>query len=522
MPSQRHDLVIGRLATRSHVTAEPDAAQRIRAALDAALRDRLPRALAQAAEPVLDGLDGVLRVRRIDLALDLDDRTEPAAIAAMLAGRIAAALRRALAREPDQVRWWPHHDAYLADYVAMRLGFRPQSDWPFADLATLTHLPAERAAAELIRGRPQLLGALARLAAETGDVERVVRGWPPAAQAALVIALTRAEPSAVEREASPAALDALAPLAASSPARADPGQLCALALQLAVQGLAGPAHRLPARAVVVAAAGLLAVLTPPPVTTGGLAGTPSVGTDRAGPALARAVSLVGGEAVARAALARVRPLAPGRSTPAAGEGPVGRAADGRPAAGPPAAAGDVALSTPVAGLALLMPSVLALQAFGVLDGTALAQAVWQTLDTPDWEEAAADPALALLYPADPRRIDLAAPQPEPPDDLVARLTDAARAVFAGAPGDRRWSALLLGEFAGRLRGLHGSSPCYLREQFVRRPGAIARDASTVTVRLEPLPLGVVLRMAGHGSPPQSLPHLGRRRLILDLGDGRSR
>lgn len=518
MSEVTHSIVIDRLATRCRVLAEPEAAGRIRVALDAALGERLPAALAKVADLALDGLDGVIRIRRLNLRLDLGDMVEPGGIAELLAEQIASALRRALAGGSGDVRVWPDRDAYLAEYLAMRSGLRPCPAWPFEDLAKLDHLPAKRAAAETIRLRPAVLAPLARLAAATGAPEAVVAGWPEEAQAALVAALLRPDPARAELAALDEALELLAPLVARRPIPRTAGAVAAAALRLALALLAEPRDSPPPRAAVIAAVALLAAWTEVEARRAGRrprpAGSRSV-RERA--TLLRARDLVEKDPARRTRLATLISEIAAR----AGRPPPTPDADGGGAEERPEAPVEgIARATPFAGLSLLMPSVLALGASETLGETGLAQAIWQCLDPEDREVAAADPALALLYPVDPREIDLAAPQPAPPERLVETLAEAARPVCEATDPGLRWSALLMGDFASRLRGLHASSHRYLRHQFLRRPGTILRDADTVIVRLEPLPLAVVLRMAGHGMPPPLLPQLGRRRLVLDFGDRR--
>ena len=69
-----------------------------------------------------------------------------------------------------------------------------------------------------------------------------------------------------------------------------------------------------------------------------------------------------------------------------------------------------------------------------------------------------------------------------------------------------WSALAIRPvwlaplaFVAMLPGFEGSSPGYLRRQFIARPGRLVVAADRMTLLLAPLPLGVLLRHAGlHG------------------------
>ena len=512
-----HRLSIGHLETRCTALAGPAAAARMGAALDRALGGALPRALTRAAEPVLEGLDGVVRIRRLALRLDLGDRLEEGGIAAGLAARIAAALRAALARGGGEVRVWPDHAAYLASYLMRRLGLAPGPDWPFAELAKLDHLPAERAAAELIRARPEILRPLGREAARRGAPEAAVAGWPEAAQAELVLALLRSPRDPAEGAALLAALRALAPVLPFSAPIAGGQALAAAVLPLALRALARASAPVACRAVVVAAAALLggkAVGRREPRQAGARERLPVTPPDRHAAALAEALALVRREPRRRAALDELLARQEGATARAAATIETGRGAQRKEQRSPTERA---SLRTPFAGLGLLWPAAIATGAAETLCCTALAQAVWQTLDAADWDAAAEDPALALLFPVDPRAIDLARAQPAPPERLIERLDPAARAVCAAAPAGFGWSALMLGDLASRLRGLRGSTPGWLRLQFLRRPGSVERGEDAVTVRLDPVPLGVVLRMAGFHGPQVRLPQPGARRLVLDLG-----
>jgi hypothetical protein len=511
-----HRLSIGYLETRCTALAGPAAAARMGAALDRAFGAALSRALTRAAEPVLEGLDGVVRIRRLAVRLDLGDRFEEGGIASGLAARIAAALRTALARGGGEVRVWPDHAAYLASYLMRRLGLAPGPDWPFAELAKLDHLPAERAAAELIRVRPEILRPLGREAARRGAPEAAVAGWPEAAQAELALALLRSPWSPADNAALLPALRALAPALPSSAPIEGRQALAAAVLPLALRVLARASAPVACRAVVIAAAAFLAAQP-----SGGAhlvrparARLPGSPRDPHEAALAEALALVRREPRRRAALDELLARQEGTTARAAATIETERGAQRKEQRSPQEGA---PLRTPFAGLGLLWPAAIATGAAETLSPTALAQAVWQALDAADWDAAAEDPALALLFPADPRAIDLTRAQSPPPAHLIERLDPAARTVCAAARAGFGWSALLLGDLASRLRGLRGSTQGWLRMQFLRRPGSVDRGEDAVTIRLDPVPLGVVLRMAGFHGPQMRLPQPGARRLVLDLG-----
>ncbi|TJZ91307.1 hypothetical protein FA743_12350 [Paracoccus gahaiensis] len=511
-----HRLTLGRIRTDCSVMAGAEVAAAMGARIDRTLREDLPAALAVAAEGVITGTGGVLRIRRVRVQLHLDGGADMPGLARLFADRIAAALKAALAGGRAEIRHWPDRDSYLAAYVMMRLALTSEAAWAFPDLAALEHLPAERAAAELLRARPALLTALARAAAAQGDAAAPVAGWPEAARAALVRALLNAPLATTETGDLPPALGHL--LGVPQPVL--PGRSAAqdlgAALEVTLRLLAGGGAALQPRAMLWAAVAARAVwrqadhvatiATSPP----GPAEPP--GPDRA--LLDHVLAVVAADPQGRAVLDRFTRTAAAARLSA----PVMRSAS------PPATAqagspfADEGMSSPRMGLGLLVPSVLLLDAAWHLGPTAMAQAVWQTLAPGDWPQAALDPALQMLLPVDPSEVDPARPQPVPPERLLRTLAPEARRVFEASDPDRRWSALILGDFASRLRGLQASSPAYLRRQFLMRPGTLHRGPDRITLRLDSVPLGILLRMAGFPGRQGRLPQPGQPQLVLDLGD----
>ncbi len=103
-----HSLAIGALRTDCAALVWPDAQPALRGMLDRLSGTSLPAALSQALDPVLDGLDGVVRIRRLQLDVDYFGQFDEAALAHALAVRIASALRDALRHRTSGVlRHWP-------------------------------------------------------------------------------------------------------------------------------------------------------------------------------------------------------------------------------------------------------------------------------------------------------------------------------------------------------------------------------------------------------------------------------
>jgi hypothetical protein len=71
-----------------------------------------------------------------------------------------------------------------------------------------------------------------------------------------------------------------------------------------------------------------------------------------------------------------------------------------------------------------------------------------------------------------------------------------------------------------LRSMANASPARLLDAFIRRPGRVACDASTVTVWLDRHPLDVILQMAGYTATTDAIAWLHGRRVRLVLGGGR--
>jgi len=72
-------------------------------------------------------------------------------------------------------------------------------------------------------------------------------------------------------------------------------------------------------------------------------------------------------------------------------------------------------------------------------------------------------------------------------------------------GSRQLACLLLAQFAARMSGLQHSSANYLRTQFLQLGGVIKVNAQQIIVQLEPMPLYIVLRMAGFADWQTQLP-----------------
>ncbi|MEM9370062.1 MAG: hypothetical protein AAGA26_02775 [Pseudomonadota bacterium] len=494
--------------------ARPETASAMGAALDRLLQTGLPKALAREAEPVLDGHSGVIRIRRLAIDFGAADALDAPDLAARIAAHLLAALKTLLARGGEAIRSWPDPESFAADYLLMRLGHRPAPNWAFEDFAILEHLPAERAAAEMISARPAILRPMVMRFPGKAP-EALLNTWPAGAQSALAIALLSPKLSGEERAALPGVFALIAGKGATLEHQTRAEDRLVSALSMTLRLIAVSAQRVPVRSLVYAAAAYIEArhrlgsseenknVTPPAEMRQGAEAN----------ALGETLNRVEENTPARRAL--LEALKRINQDPTDPIDPVKAQEHGADRAAQPVEPSP--MRTRFAGLALLMPSIVSLNPTDALGQTGLAMAVWHCLDPDDWEAASQDPVLAKLYPTLPQDIDPDELQPDPPAALIHQLADEARPVFDAAPPDRRWTALLLGEFASRLYGLHASSHGYLRRQFLDQPGEISELSGLITCKLDPLPLGIVLQMAGFEQEPQRLPHRPPFRFAIDLG-----
>jgi hypothetical protein len=204
-------------------------------------------------------------------------------------------------------------------------------------------------------------------------------------------------------------------------------------------------------------------------------------------------------AARRGADARPSPAEAARETPR--DKPAARAATVR------------RIGSPAAGIALALPVIRDLGLWRGLSAEALRALLGALAAEP---VDAPDPLLDALAPHDP-----AAPAAFPalPEGALDRLDGAEAAAVGAADGAEAWARLVAARFAERLPGLRGSSLGYLQGQFLRRPGAAELGAERVAVSLRPVPLAIVLTMAGAVGARGPIPWLGGRALAIALEEG---
>ncbi len=511
-----HAMSIGTLRTDCTVLADPLHATALRGRLDRAVSARLPQLIAELAEPILDGHDGVIRLRRLQLDLTLAGPFDEGTLARLLAARIVAALRQALADARRELRVWKSHQAYMASYVESRLGYARAPDWAFPDFAALALLSPSEAAVEILRTRPEVLVALARNGAVDGMPERILTRLDDDGCVVLLAAALQPAHGRLESTLTRLIEELVAQpdfgrgaVSDQAPARA--------ALVMIMRALAtDPALEL---AVAARAAAVIAELARLARLHAEVAGGPLTGADLEGAAAAlptgrhspfhaELIRAIGDREV-RATLAALLPRLRERGSPGDSREPEIAEPEGRKRR-----MTVRSLHSPVAGLALLLPGIVAVAAHRHLGPEALRQAVLSALPEEAWRGARTDPLLAALFPADPR--EPVGDVPPVPAGAIAAIAPESRHLFTDRRGADGWGDLVLARFAGRLPGLRASSRGYLQRQFLIASGKLDMNDETITVALDGPPLAIVLQMAGLSGAQMAIPYLQNRVLMLTL------
>jgi len=513
-----HGLTIRRFSTRLGYTGAADDGAALQRSLAALIRERLPIALQRVLDPALAHREGVLRIRQIRLSLNLlreDCGVEQ--LAAQLAGQLSQQLLQAAGRpgNPGDVAWWPDHAHFAAAYLSHRLGLRPEPDWAFGDFQALDYLDTQQALCELTAARPAILAALARLRGLDSPTRLVDRIGESMAQTLMSAVLSRHNAADVlaDFERLRQLLDALPADRHDRPASA--------ALSAALLWLASDVkHDSEVIIAVVAQARLASVLRAVDAHCRHTLGRPLQSEDllpgallELPPTLAAFAVPVLAEPTASAAnrrhlahwLASVSERADA-SADARDTGP--RQRDKRQAALPH----ERLLRSRLAGVGLLLPAALQHELPTLLSAAALHRVLVAALAADEREAARLDPLIAELAPFDPRQDEPSFPPV--PELLRAVVPDSLKATVATREGAVGWASCLVHAFAAGLPGFENSSLAYLRQQFLARPGTLQIRSSRMELRLDAMPLSIVLRMAGLHGWSRPLPHAGNRALKL--------
>ena len=512
-------IVIDRMENDLRLAGRPHERARLARRLDRIVEERIADVVA-AALGELDRPGGpVFLIRRLDLRLWIDAaRTADGDIARTWGTTLARALYRQVAHAgPAEVRRFDSQAAFLAAWLSDHVAGRVAGRWEYAEFSTLDDVPSGRAAAHVLAGDRawiaptlQFLAATRRLDAlvaafASADVAVLWRGWTggPAA------APDRIEPALVAR-ATGLVPDPPAPETGGADARARTALRWLVALTTGpgalppevAGGLAMQLGHL--TALLAAAPGLrvaLAAGAPPDPTTHRAIAT-SAG-QAAAAWIHAALELPGGPArlAALVAVAEPRTRSPRRSTATATARRSERIASG------------------FAGLALLLPAIRASGLAERLGASGLQRLLVVAIPPPRRALAAGDPALRWLSglpseaPVRAEGIDWPGSTGLEPHHLAADAQS-----HGDGPELPALRAVLDG-FAAGLRGMDGASAGYLTAQFLARPGRLERDDDRLAVRLDGVPLRILLRIGGRLGTQGPVEWLGGRELVIEAPDG---
>lgn len=135
--------------------------------------------------------------------------------------------------------------------------------------------------------------------------------------------------------------------------------------------------------------------------------------------------------------------------------------------------------------------------------------------------AAVRPGLRPLAGLDPAlRLLSGAPDPAPVAPAWPAATEPLRGLAAshGIGPETGALGLVLDLLAQGIRGMERASAEYLAQQFLERPGWLQLSPREIVVRLDPLPMGILLRMSGRTGPQLLAPWFGPRALRLEVAD----
>jgi hypothetical protein len=497
-------MVLGQVSTQARLYGRAVDQLAVERRLDEVAHGALPAVLGAALGRELGGHEGVVRIDSIDIAFAIDRRAlDGGELAARWAARLGTAIAERL-RRPDGggVARFASYGHFVAAYLEHRFAVALHPRFAFADFAPLEHLTPADAAIELLGARPAYLAELARqgqrhgraawLAERLDDaraealLERVFASTRPVAPGVAALRTLMADAPAAWRLHAPARA-ALA-LALSRLAAADRTDDEAVPATLALARLV-TAFDLVARerpeALAPIAAGKAAVLA--------ALGAASAALQRERAFLDMLLADGGWRKLAATVAAAMAPV-PVQEDAEPGERPS--------AAKKPRTPAPLVLHSPFAGVALALP---VLRSLGLADRLHPDQfrALLTAMIAPD--TASEDPAAMLAAFLVPRHD----PHPAPPwpalpdDDAAERSAES-------------WAAFVLQAFAARLSGLQGSTPAYLRRQFLHGRGELVMEDKALVVRLARPALAIVLTMAGMVGDQGALPWLGDRRLRIEL------
>lgn len=515
-----HSLALRSFQTEIALTGRREDGLALGREIGGVVRELLPAAISAALAPLLGNRDGVLRINRLALTLRFE-RAEMSAF--RLADALAREIARAIAERAERsaaaprvevgFAYWPDHASFAATYLALRLRLASAPDWAFPDFHPLAHLAPHEAALELIAARPAILAALARLIGAAA-APALAASLPETTAALLVERLVSGLPVEWPEGAEGEFAAMLARLSADVEARPAGAAIAAAAGALALLPSTG-AEEVRATVMLARAAVALAALR---AATLSARGRPPRARDLLPEALVHLPAPV--RHLAQAALVPLTQAAPARDALAhlldSAHRPID-AADSATARTASAATAPRIMTSRIAGIGLLLPAALAHGLPERLSAAAFNRVLAAAAGPEAEATARLDPLLSALAPFDPNDRDETFPPV--PDTLRASVPEALRDGAADSEGAAGWAACLIHSFAASLAGFESSSLPYLRQQFLLRLGTLHVGEGLITLVLDPLPLGILLRIAGLHGWSARLPQARGALLRIEIREG---
>ncbi len=510
-------ITIDRINNDYRIAGQPDARAQLAKRLDHVVSDKLIAALERAALDFADENGAVYRVRRLDLRLWLNaSRLNDAEIAHNWARALAQALhRQILDAEPDNVIHYPSQAAFLATWVGDILGQGVNGKWQYAEFDELHDLPAGQAIALGLMRDPRWIAPVFQLLSANRKSARFVAAMMPHDVSVLWYAWVGAVPQ-LQNEVPLALVQSALALRPDPPeferggaaSRARMALRWLMALCLGRDGLPAPVgarlamqlgHLGAALQIVPALGPLLASRAPDRTDLRVLlAQLPDdLGQTRK---WITQLTLQPGSAKNRAALVQLHSGSFAKTT--------------KTAVAPKRE--DKVISA-YSGVGLLLPVLRDLDLWAPLGPAGRVAVLAQAMTGAARLLAQADTGLRWMAGL-PDNVLL--------DDHLhainwprgAPLTDADKTSHGDTPQTEVLRGLL-DRFSRDLRGMSGSSMAYLCAQFLVRPGTLIRTEKSLVIRVESVPLKVLLQLSGRLGDQGVLPWLNDAALRLDVCDG---
>ncbi|ARE41816.1 hypothetical protein RGUI_3675 [Rhodovulum sp. P5] len=512
--------VIDHMTTRYRLAGTPERRTLLARRLDRVVGELLGEALDTLTTEQETGADGpAICIRRLRLSLWLDiGRLDDSATARCWAEAILRAIYRLQAEGgPEEVMRFPSEPARLAAWVSDMAGGTADLRWYWTDFRHVADLPAGRAISAVLSHTPQHVGEVMALLSAGGTIQQVIAKCTAADVVTLWHAWTGAPPD-------PGALvspDHLARIGPVTPppveagtragrARMAFGWLIALTTgpaRIPVEVAARPALQLGHLSALMALRPeLKAALRQPAPDLGRLRATlADLPEDLAAPRdwLRQNLEADTGPAALRA---------------------LATMALGQPATTEPVMPQPTAerLRSAYAGAALLLPAIDRLGLAPRLGPLGLQTLLAASVGRKPALLARFDPGLRHLSGLPENALPELLPKPDWPEATALGLAPETLRKDADSHGTGPELPALRAAadlYAEGLRGMPGSSLGYLARQFFHQSGTLVLEPGAVTVRLDAVPLGLLLRMGGRLGEQGQPQSLEGRHLIVEIANG---